>query len=179
MRRPALVLTLIALAGRPAPGQQPYRVTWWDAASVAAATAFGVIPEAAGLPHGLPPCAPCDPSSLPGIDRAALHTFSGPANTASTVFLAGVAGFAGLASLDGATADGARAAATPHTQCRAALRRRRGNLGVAGGRGQALSHGCRGWGRPRRRDRVAGGDDPRHGAMRRSGTRNAERGTER
>ena len=108
MRRPALVLTLIALAGRPAPGQQPYRVTWWDAASVAAATAFGVIPEAAGLPHGLPPCAPCDPSSLPGIDRAALHTFSGPANTASTVFLAGVAGFAGLASLDGATADAAR-----------------------------------------------------------------------
>ncbi len=73
MRRPALVLTLIALAGRPAPGQQPYRVTWWDAASVAAATAFGVIPEAAGLPHGLPPCAPCDPSSLPGIDRAALR----------------------------------------------------------------------------------------------------------
>lgn len=108
MRRPALVLTLIALAGRPAPGQQPYRVTWWDAASVAAATAFGVIPEAAGLPHGLPPCAPCDPSSLPGIDRAALHTFSGPASTASTVLLAGVAGFAGLASLDGATVDAAR-----------------------------------------------------------------------
>src|SRR2546428_8008927 len=107
MQRPALVLTLIALAGRPAPGQQPYRVTWWDAASVAAATAFGVIPEAAGLPHGLPPCAPCDPSSLPGIDRAALHTFSGPASTASTVLLAGVAGFAGLASLDGATAGAA------------------------------------------------------------------------
>src|SRR5205809_8125780 len=103
MRRPALVLTLIALAGRPASGQQPYRVTWWDAASVAAATAFAVIREAAGLPHGLPPCAPCDPSSLPGIDRAALHTFSGPASTASTVLLAGVAGFAGLASLDGAT----------------------------------------------------------------------------
>src|SRR2546422_5427629 len=108
MRRPALVLTLIALAGRPAPGQQPYRVTWWEAASVAAATAFAGIPEAAGLPHGLPPCAPCDPSSLPGIDRAALHTFSGPASTASTVLLAGVAGFAGLASLDGATVDAAR-----------------------------------------------------------------------
>src|SRR3989441_5725841 len=107
MRRPALVLTLIARGGRPAPGQQPYRVPWWDAASVAAATAFAVIPEAAGLPHGLPPCAPCDPSSLPGIDRAALHTFSGPASTASTVLLAGVAGFAGLASLDGATAGAA------------------------------------------------------------------------
>src|SRR5213593_5033336 len=104
MRRPALVLTLIALAGRPAPGQQPYRVTWWDAASVAAATAFAVIPEAAGLPHGLPPCAPCDPASLPGIDRSALHTFSGPASTASTVLLAGVIGFAGLTSFDGATA---------------------------------------------------------------------------
>src|SRR2546425_2779933 len=108
MRRPALVLTLIARGGRPAPGQQRYRGPWWDAASVAAATACAVIPEAAGLPHGLPPCAPCDPSSLPGIDRAALHTFSGPASTASTVLLAGVAGFAGLASLDGATVDAAR-----------------------------------------------------------------------
>src|SRR5947209_19848876 len=110
MRRPALVLTLIALAGRPAPGQQPYRVTWWDAASVAAATAFAVIPEAAGLPHGLPPCAPCDPSSLPGIDRAALHTFSGPASTASTVLLAGVAGFAGRAASTVAPSSEARPA---------------------------------------------------------------------
>ncbi len=114
---------LVAVAFRPAAGQAsppsppslpspplppPYRVTWWDAASLATAGALGVIPEAANLPRGLPSCAPCDPASLPGIDHAALHTFSGPAGTASTALLAGVAGFAGLASLEGASAARAR-----------------------------------------------------------------------
>jgi len=108
MQRLALALVFVAVASRPATAQQSYRVTWWDAASVAAATALGVIPETAHLPRGLPPCAPCDPSSLPGIDHAALHTFSGPAGTASTVLLAGVAGFAGLASRAGAPAGGLR-----------------------------------------------------------------------
>ncbi len=116
-------MMLAAVAFRPAAGQisppsllsppaspapAPYRVTWWDAASVATAGALGVIPEAARLPRGLPSCAPCDPAALPGIDHAALHTFSGPAGTASTVLLAGVAGFAGLASLEGASAARAR-----------------------------------------------------------------------
>jgi membrane-associated phospholipid phosphatase len=108
MQRLALALTFVAVASRPAAGQQPYRVSWWDAASIAAATALGVIPETAHLPHGVPPCAPCDPSSLPRVDHAALHTFSGPAGTASTVLLAGVAGLAGLASRAGAPAGGLR-----------------------------------------------------------------------
>src|SRR2546421_5569746 len=50
-----------------------FRSTWWDAASVAAGGAIAVIPLVAGLPQGAPPCAPCDPASLPGIDRAALQ----------------------------------------------------------------------------------------------------------
>ena len=105
MRRLAVVLTLLTVVTctRPVAAQAPYRVTWWDAASVAAAGALVVIPQAAGLPHGPPPCAPCDPASLPGIDRAALHTFSGPASTASSVLLVGLVGFSGVASFDGAT----------------------------------------------------------------------------
>jgi len=106
----AIVLTLaVHAAGAPgAAAQAPYRASWWDAAAVATAGVLAAIPAAAGLPHGPPPCAPCDPASLPGIDHAALHTFSGPASTASGVLLAGVAGFAGLASLEGASAAQAR-----------------------------------------------------------------------
>src|SRR5437870_13883146 len=109
MQRLALALTFVAVASRPATAQQSYRVTWWDAASVAAATALGLIPETAHLPRGLPPCAPCDPSSLPGLDPAALHTFSGSAGTASAVLLAGVARLAGLAPRARAPPGGRRA----------------------------------------------------------------------
>ncbi|HEX4600788.1 MAG TPA: phosphatase PAP2 family protein [Gemmatimonadales bacterium] len=108
MLRHVIVVTLLAMGVRPAAAQAPYRVTWWDAASLATATALAIIPEATGLPHGRPACAPCDPATLPGIDRVALHTFSGSAATASTVLVAGLAGFAGLASLDGASARAVR-----------------------------------------------------------------------
>src|SRR2546427_10785688 len=80
---------------------------WGDAVSVVAAGVVALIPEASKLPKSAPSCgltAPCDPASLPGIDRSALHTFSGSASTTSTVLLAGVIGFAGVASRDGATA---------------------------------------------------------------------------
>src|SRR6266540_4257732 len=109
MPRPTAVLVLLAaVASRPAAAQvppapippPPYRVTWWDAASVATAGVLGVLPGIANLPRGLPSCAPCDPAALPGIDRVALHTFSRPAGTASHALLAGVAGFAGLTALD-------------------------------------------------------------------------------
>lgn len=101
MRWLAVPLTLLAVA-RPAATQSPYRVSWQDAATVGVAAAVAAIPEVAGLPRGAPPC-PCDPASLPGIDRVALHTFSGSAGTASSVLLVGVVGLAGGASLDGAT----------------------------------------------------------------------------
>ena len=103
MRPLAVAITLWTVAARPAAAQVPYRVSAWDAASVLAAGGLSIIPEAAGLPRGAPPCAPCDPASLPRIDHAALHTFSGSAGTASSVLLAGVVAGSGLASLAGAT----------------------------------------------------------------------------
>jgi len=108
MRRPAITLALLLASARAAPGQLPYRVTWWDAASVSAAGGLALLPVALGLPKGAPSCAPCDPASLPGIDHAALHTFSSSAGTASHVLLAAVVGGAGFASLHDLTPAQAR-----------------------------------------------------------------------
>src|SRR2546427_8781084 len=72
-----------------------YRASWWDAASVGAAGALFVLPTVLDLPKGPPSCgstAPCDPATIPTVDRSALHTFSDGAGTASTALLAGVAG---------------------------------------------------------------------------------------
>ena len=104
MHRLCAALVFLTVTGRPALGQAPYSVHWGDAVSVFAAGVTAFIPEAMKLPKAAPSCAPCDPASLPGIDRSALRTFSGSAGTASTALLAGVVGFAGLASLEGATA---------------------------------------------------------------------------
>src|SRR5207302_1450577 len=76
MSRSAVVFVWLFAAARPAASQTPYRVTWWDAASVGTAGALSLIPVALNLPHGQPPCAPCDPASVPGIDRAGLHNSS-------------------------------------------------------------------------------------------------------
>ena len=100
MPRFSLALAMCVVAVRAAVAQAPYRAGWWDAASVAAGGAIAIAPLIAGLPQGPPPCAPCDPASLPGIDHAALHTFSRPAGTASHVLLVAVGGFAALASAD-------------------------------------------------------------------------------
>src|SRR5207244_13447204 len=104
MRRLAAALVLLAVSGPSARGQAPYSVHWGDAVSVVAAGVAAFIPEASKLPKAAPSCAPCDPRSLPGIDRAALHTFSGSASSGSSALLAGVIGFAGVASLDGTAA---------------------------------------------------------------------------
>src|SRR2546428_7666336 len=103
MRRLAAALVLLAVSGASARAQAPYSVSWGDAVSVVASGVAALIPEATKLPKAAPSCAPCDPASLPGIDRAALHTFSGSASTASHALLVGVVGFAGVASFDGAT----------------------------------------------------------------------------
>jgi membrane-associated phospholipid phosphatase len=103
MRRLAAALVLLAVSGPSAQAQAPYSVGWGDAVSVVAAGIAAVIPHATKLPKAAPSCAPCDPASLPGIDRVALHTFSGSAGTTSGVLLVGVIGFAGVASFDGAT----------------------------------------------------------------------------
>src|SRR5256712_3782714 len=81
-----------------------YRASWWDAASVGAAGALFVLPTVLDLPKGPPSCgstAPCDPATIPTVDRSALHTFSDGAGTASTALLAGVAGLTAFASLHG------------------------------------------------------------------------------
>src|SRR6266566_2079881 len=92
MFRSAIVFVWLFAVARPTAGQAPYRVTWWDAGSVGAAGALALIPVALNLPHGPPPCAPCDPAAVPGIDRSALHNASASAATASSVALGGVVG---------------------------------------------------------------------------------------
>jgi len=100
MFRSAIVFVWLFAVARPTAGQAPYRVTWWDAGSVGAAGALALIPVALNLPHGPPPC-PCDPASVPGIDRSALHNASASAATASSVVLGGVVGAAAFVSLHG------------------------------------------------------------------------------
>ena len=81
-------MLVLALSLRPIVGQQPavpYRVTWFDAASVGAAGVLYLLPGALGLPNGGPSCAPCDPASLPGVDRWALRPVSATAATASNL----------------------------------------------------------------------------------------------
>jgi membrane-associated phospholipid phosphatase len=106
MHRSLAPIAVLLLLVRAVAAQAPYRVTWWDGASIAAAGALGVIPHVAGLPNGPPPCgnpAPCDPASLSGFDRIALHNSSGSAGTASGVALAGVVAFSAYASFHGTT----------------------------------------------------------------------------
>src|SRR5437867_12916184 len=85
-----------------------YRASWWDAASVGAAGALFILPMALDLPQGPPSCAPCDPTTVPTLDRSGLHTPSSGARTASTAPLAGVAGLTALASLSALPARQAR-----------------------------------------------------------------------
>jgi membrane-associated phospholipid phosphatase len=119
MRPLAVAITLLTVVAQPAATQDRYRVSGWDVVSVLAAGGLSVIPEAAGLPRGAPPCAlPCDPASLPGIDRAGLHTFSGGAGTASSVLLASVVASSGLASLAGATPAQVRGHVAVHANAR-------------------------------------------------------------
>ena len=108
MRRWAVVCTMLLSASAPAAAQAPYRVTWWDAASVTVAGTLAVLPSALDLPRGPPSCAPCDPAALPGIDRAALHTFSRPAGITSHLLLMGVVGGAGFALTHEGSAEQAR-----------------------------------------------------------------------
>src|SRR2546426_2839847 len=104
MRRLAGAIVFLVVSGPSAAGQAPYSLRWGDAVSVAAAGVAALIPDATKLPKVAPSCAPCDPRSLPGIDRSALHTFSGSAGTMSTALLVGPVGVARIAALDGAAA---------------------------------------------------------------------------
>src|SRR5207245_10705482 len=78
-----------------------YRAAWWDAASVGAAGALFVLPMALDLPQGPPSFAPCDPTTVPTLDRPGLHTLSDGAGTSSRVVLGGDAGLPAFAALHG------------------------------------------------------------------------------
>jgi membrane-associated phospholipid phosphatase len=105
MRRVVLVTFVLWLPGRPAPAQTApsvrYRVSWWDAASVSTSGVLYFTPIALGLPHGAPSCAPCDPATLPGIDRVSVRPVSTAAVLGSDVALTAVAGWAAFAGLSG------------------------------------------------------------------------------
>jgi len=104
MHRELFALLGLVLTGRPIVGQEPaapYRATWADAVTVGTAGVLYVLPGALGLRHGAPSCAPCDPATLPGVDRWAVRSVSQSADAASDVVLAGVAGFTAVAALRG------------------------------------------------------------------------------
>lgn len=104
MHRRLFAVLVLALPPQPLAAQEPaapYRATWWDAVSVGTAGALYLLPAALGLPNGAPSCAPCDPASLPGVDRWALRPVSAPIGTASNLLLVGVAGSAAFLSLEG------------------------------------------------------------------------------
>src|SRR2546426_11173794 len=64
-----------------------YRASWGDAASVGAPGALFVLPTVLDPPKGPPSCgstAPCDPATIPTVDRSALDTFCHGARAAST-----------------------------------------------------------------------------------------------
>src|SRR5206468_12663338 len=104
MHRELFALLGLVLTGRPIVGQEPaapYRATWADAVTVGTAGVLYVLPGALWLPHGAPSCAPCDPATLPGVDRWAVRTVSEPADAATDVVPASQAGFTAVTPLRG------------------------------------------------------------------------------
>jgi len=102
-----MIRLALALLAAPATGaaQQPaggYQSGWGDLVALAVLAGVALVPSAAGLPHGPPDCAPCDPATLWGIDRGVVGHTSAGAGTASDVFVLGVMGGAALAVIAGA-----------------------------------------------------------------------------
>ena len=90
-----LILLAALISRGSAQGQTPttvYSASWADVAAVSLSGAAAVLPELLKLPKGPPSCAPCSPSSLPGIDRWAVSQHSGLATSASNVLLLGIGG---------------------------------------------------------------------------------------
>jgi len=111
MRRGLVALLALGFCGRAAPGQTApglpgrYTASWWDVGWVAGGGALYLAPVALSLPSGGPSCAPCDPATLPGIDRWVVRPVANGADVASYVVLAGVAGWTAWVGLRGLPAD--------------------------------------------------------------------------
>jgi membrane-associated phospholipid phosphatase len=100
----ALSLPSRSLCAQTAPAIR-YRAGWADVVSVAAGGGLYFLPGILNLPKGGPSCAPCDPQTLPGIDRWAVHDLSNTADIGSTVALLSVAAWTAAAGLGGQPAD--------------------------------------------------------------------------
>ncbi len=73
-----IVLSATAIGVLPLSGNQaettPWRISIGQVASVVGAMSVGLIPTIFSINDGLPTCAPCDPATLPGIDRWVVST---------------------------------------------------------------------------------------------------------
>ena len=70
----------------------PWEVSFGQVASLVGAASVGLIPTIFNINEGLPTCAPCDPATLPRIDRWAVSTEKTGWGAASWVGLVGLAG---------------------------------------------------------------------------------------
>ncbi len=89
-------LSSIAIGVLPLSGQSAEAARWevsiGQVASVVGAMSVGLIPTIFSINDDLPTCAPCDPATLPGIDRWAPLTVDAGWGLASTVAELAVAG---------------------------------------------------------------------------------------
>jgi membrane-associated phospholipid phosphatase len=109
MTRRGLLIAWMATIPAVSAAQAPaYRAGWSSWAVAAGAGGFAALPGMLRLPRGAPPCAPCDPAGLPGIDRWVVGLDSRGAGTGSNVLLLGVAGGGFVASVSGVSGDRAR-----------------------------------------------------------------------
>jgi len=82
------VLPLSGQSGEP----DPWKISVGQVASIVGALGVGFIPNIFGINDGLPTCAPCDPATLPGIDRWAVSTERTEFDTVSDVMILLLAG---------------------------------------------------------------------------------------
>ena len=91
-----IALSATAIGVLPLSGNQAQTTAWrisiGQVASVVGAMSVGLIPTVFSINDGLPTCAPCDPATLPGIDRWAASTEKTEWGVASWVAEFGLAG---------------------------------------------------------------------------------------
>jgi len=90
--RSSVVASVLVATGGPLGAQAaaPYRASWVDVALVGSAALVATLPPLFDLPRGAPDCAPCNPASLPGIDRWVVGFDSRAASVTSDILVAGV-----------------------------------------------------------------------------------------
>ena len=91
-----IALSATAIGVLPLSGQSAETTRWkvsiGQVASLVGAMSVGLIPTIFSINDGLPTCAPCDPATLPGIDRWAASTEKTGWGVASWVAELGLAG---------------------------------------------------------------------------------------